>query len=98
MNADLADGPLRAQIEDLDGRPIAPYAMATAVPLGGNRTAMRVAWRETDDLTRVAGRPVRIRFEVGGRLYAFWVSRSERGESGGYVGAGGPEYRGARDE
>ena len=49
-------------------------------------------------LLRAIAATVRFRFEVGGRFYAFWVSRSTRGESGGYLGAGGPGYRGVRDE
>jgi hypothetical protein len=98
VNADLRNGPLRVQIEDVDGRPLTRFSLADSVPVDGDRVAARVVWRETGDLGPVAGRPVRFRFEVGGRLYAFWVSRSERGESGGYVAAGGPQYRGSRDE
>ena len=98
VNADLTGGLLRAQIEDVDGRPIAPYTMEASLPTTGNQLMGRVVWREASGLGRLAGRPVRIRFEVTGRLFAFWVSRSERGESAGFVGAGGPGYLAARDE
>src|SRR5262245_5899498 len=98
VNADLSSGSLRAQIEDVDGRPLAPFTLSECVPVRGDRVASRVVWREADDLARVAGRPVRFRFESGGPFYAFWVSRSPRGESGGYVGAGGPAFRGTRDQ
>jgi hypothetical protein len=98
VNADLGGGRLRAQIEDVDGSPIAPFTLADCSPVSGDRVAARVTWRGGDDLAGVAGRPVRLRFQVDGRFYAFWVSRSPRGESGGNHGAGGPGYRGIRDE
>ncbi len=45
-----------------------------------------------------SGRPARIRFALrGATLYAFWVSPTPRGESRGYVAAGGPAYPGLRD-
>ena len=51
------------------------------------------------DLAALAGRPVRFRFLLHcATLYSFWVSPSARGESRGYVAAGGPGYPGLRDE
>jgi hypothetical protein len=97
VNADLGAGALRAQVEDVDGRPLAPFTLDASVAVTGDKTAMPVVWKEATDLGRLAGRPVRFRFEVGGRLYAFWVSGSADGASGGYVGAGGPRYRGVVD-
>ena len=50
------------------------------------------------DLSPLAGKPVRFRFRLRcATLYSFWVSPSERGESRGYVAAGGPAYPGLRD-
>jgi hypothetical protein len=52
-----------------------------------------VKWSMTDDLTRFVGQPVRLRFHLRhGSLYAFWMSPSESGVSGGYVAAGGPGF------
>jgi hypothetical protein len=50
-------------------------------------------------LDKVAGRVVRFQFELSGTaaLYSFWVSRSRRGESGGYVAAGGEGFGGMAD-
>lgn len=43
------------------------------------------------DLAAAAGKPVRLRFHLKkARLFAFWVSGSKAGASGGYVAAGGP--------
>ncbi len=33
----------------------------------------------------------------GGRLYSFWVAPTQRGESRGYVAAGGPAFSGPMD-
>ena len=60
----------------------------------GDKTLLRV-----DDVSAFAGRPVRFRFTLKGEstLYSFWVSRTDRGESAGYLAGGGPGYRGIRD-
>jgi len=57
-----------------------------------------VKWNGAEDLSPVAGRPVRLRFHLKrGKLYAFWVSADGDGASGGYVAAGGPGYTGPID-
>ncbi len=49
-------------------------------------------------LANLAGTPVRFRFHLEeGALYAFWVSNDPGGASGGYLGAGGPDYAGLKD-
>ena len=49
-------------------------------------------------VTTLAGRAVSFRFKLHcGTLYSFWVSPSARGESRGYLAAGGPDYAGLRD-
>jgi hypothetical protein len=34
---------------------------------------------------------------MNAQLYAFWVSAKESGASGGFVAAGGPEFKGPKD-
>ena len=64
----------------------------------GDQTRARVTWSAAADVARLAGEVVRLRFHLTrGRLYAFWVSPSLAGASGGYVGAGGPGFPGDRD-
>jgi len=68
------------------------------VPVKGDSTRQRVAWKGADDLSRLAGRPVRFRFHLtDGELYAFWVSPDPAGASNGYVAAGGPGFTGPTD-
>ena len=63
----------------------------------GDSTKMELRFKG-GDLSALAGKPVRFRFFIHcGTLYSFWVSPSERGESHGYVAAGGPAYNGLRD-
>ena len=98
VNADCSGGELRVDVLDRDGRVIAPYAAADCEPLREDSTRARVAWAGAPDLAAVAGEPVRFRFHLTrGRLYAFWVAGSRNGASRGYVGAGGPAFKGIVD-
>jgi len=95
---DAPQGQLRAELTDESGNPIAPFTLDNCEVLSANSTLAQVRWSAGDDLTALAGRPVRIRFQLtNGALYAFWVSRDRTGRSDGYVAAGGPGYTGLVD-
>jgi hypothetical protein len=97
LNADVS-GELRVELLDAGGRTIEPFTAARAVPVIGNHTAHSVRWATGADLSGLAGETVRVRFHLSrARLYAFWVSRSTRGHSNGYVAAGGPDVPTGRD-
>ncbi len=98
VNAACADGELRVEVLDGRGEVVPGYSAADCVPLAGDSTRHRMTWRGGMNLARLAGRPVRFRFHLRrGALYAFWVSGSLRGESSGYVAAGGPGFDGPTD-
>jgi hypothetical protein len=98
VNLDAPAGELRVEVLDRDGRAIGDFSAARCLPVGGNHTSARVSWNGAADLSALAGQTVRFRFRLtGGSLYAFWVSPSAGGESGGYVGAGGPGFSGIAD-
>ncbi|MBC2593894.1 hypothetical protein H5P28_06430 [Ruficoccus amylovorans] len=98
VNADVAEGALRAEIRDADGNAIAPFTLDNCEPVTADSTLEEVRWSGAEDLSALAGSPVRIHFEVdGGALYAFWVSPDESGRSDGYVAAGGPGFTGPTD-
>jgi hypothetical protein len=83
---------------DEDGQPIAPFTRENCVPVRADATCQPVTWQGADDLSRLAGRPVRFRFHLSdGHLYAFWVSPEATGASHGYVAAGGPGFTGPTD-
>lgn len=50
-------------------------------------------------LAQLNHQPLQMRFTLAdeGVLFAFWISKCEGGESGGFVAAGGPAFQGARD-
>jgi hypothetical protein len=94
VNADVAaDGELRVEVLDREGKVLPAFSREQAVPIAADGTIQPVRWRESSDLPDLAGQPVRFRFHLrGGRLYSFWVSPDGSGASHGYVAAGGPGY------
>jgi hypothetical protein len=98
VNADADEGELRVEILDANLEVIPPFSRSNCIPFRGDSTMERIRWQGADDLSGVAGKPVRFRFYVRqGDLYAFWVSPDEAGASYGYVAAGGPGFTGPRD-
>ncbi|NOX53549.1 MAG: glycosyl hydrolase family 32 [Planctomycetes bacterium] len=98
VNVDVPKGELRVEILNEQGQPITPFTRANCQPLRTNSTAAPVHWKGGDDLSKLAGQPVRFRFHLtSGRLYAFWVSPERTGASYGYVAAGGPGFTGPVD-
>jgi len=98
VNADVKAGTLKAEVVDAEGNVLPGYSARECLSLKGDFTKARLSWRGAMDLAPIAGRVVRFRFLVeNGDLYSFWVSATPRGESGGYLGGGGPDYPGVRD-
>jgi hypothetical protein len=103
VNANVKGGELLAEVLDEDCRAIPGYTAAESVPFSGDSVKTQMVWKTTKDLSSLAGRSVRFRFIVKGAevnegdFYSFWVSPSERGESRGYLGGGGPDYGSTRD-
>ena len=85
VNLDGPDGSLVVDLLDEQGNVIEPFSAANCVPLGGDATKERVVWKAGGSLARLSGQTIRFRFHLArGRLYAFWVSGSENGESNGF--------------
>jgi hypothetical protein len=98
VNVAAPQGSLTVEVLDEYGQPIPGFAAADCVPIRGDSTRQPVRWRNGDRLGRLAGTPVRFRFQLThGQLFAFWVSPARQGRSGGYVAGGGPEFAGIRD-
>jgi hypothetical protein len=93
VNLAAADGSLKIDLLDRKGRPL-----DASQTLNGDRTLMKVEWKELGDLSAWAGQSVRFRFRlINGDLYSFWVSPHSSGASHGYVAGGGPGFTGATD-
>jgi len=98
VNADARFGRLAVEVLDGDDRPFAGFSAADCRLLEREDSTKReIVWKG-GDLTAFAGKPVRFRFKLRvASLYSFWVSTKATGESGGYVAAGGPAFKGLRD-
>ena len=93
VNADVPQGTLRAEVIDMKGNPVEPFTLANSIAFTGDSTLTQLRWKGGDDLTSLAGRAVRFRFQVeNGKFYSFWVSRDATGRSDGYVAGGGPGF------
>jgi len=98
VNVDAEDGRLQAEILDESARVIEPFTKANCLPVSTDKTLAAIKWNGAEDLSAVAGKPVRFRFYLkNGSLYAFWVSPDASGSSRGYVAAGGPGFTGPTD-
>src|SRR5690606_16457559 len=99
VNVDCPEGELRVEVLDEYDRVVKQFAAKTCNPIRTDKTLHKVEWEEGDDLSALAGKPVKFRFHLtNGKLYSFWVSLDESGASHGYVGAGGPGYDGVVDD
>lgn len=73
--ATSAAGSLRVEIQDLDGDPAEGFALSDCAELFGDSVSRRVTWKSEADLSALAGKPVRLRFELkDADLYSFRFS------------------------
>ena len=93
---------LRVGVEDQAGHAIPLLNVSDSVPFSGDSSRQLMRWEtphDTHGLAPVAGRVVRLRFEMrSGRLFSFWLAATACGESRGFVGGGGPGLDGNRDQ
>lgn len=94
VNADVKGrkAQLLVEVLDADGNPVEGYAKADCTGLKRtDSTKAMITWRNHEDLSALAGQPVRLRFYLkDGDLYSFWISPWPTGESRGYTAGGGP--------
>lgn len=87
------NGEVRVDVLDEEGR-----VVRSSISLSGDHTKARINWSNGSDMSDMVGHHVKFRFTMSrGSLYAFWVTSDAAGASGGYVGAGGPEFGGVRN-
>jgi hypothetical protein len=60
--ATSAAGDVRVEIQDVDGSPLPGYSLDDAGELIGNEIERVYAWKTSDDVSALAGKPVRLRF------------------------------------
>ena len=72
VNAAVSRGALRVELQDEGGGVLPGFASADCRPATGDGVALAVRWHNDSDLRKLAGRPVRLQFELrDGSLYAF---------------------------
>jgi len=98
VNVDADSGELRAEVLDQNGKVVSPFSRDNCIPIRSDKTLQAVHWEGADDLSALAGKPVKFRFHlINSQLYAFWVSPETSGASYGYVAAGGPGFTSTTD-
>ncbi len=67
-----AAGGIRVEIQDVDGKPIPGFALVDCHELFGDHLDRTVLWQHGQDVGKLAGKPVRLRFALGDAdLFAF---------------------------
>jgi len=67
-----AGGWLKVEIQDGEGKALTGYGLDEADAVVGNAVRKQVTWRRESDVSRLAGRPVRLRLRMRDiKLYAF---------------------------
>lgn len=81
------NGEVRVELLDAKGQ-----VLGSSTSVSGDHTKAKL---ELPELSKHSGKTVKFRFHLKqGSLYSFWVTPDEKGASGGYVGAGGPDFDG----
>lgn len=74
--ATSAAGGIRVELQDADGKPISGFSAADCHELIGNEIERAVSWQSGSNLGKLAGQPVRLRFEMkDADLYALRFGR-----------------------
>lgn len=97
VNANTAGSSLSIEVQDTEGKPIPGLSHDDCVGFNGNSTCTEMHWKQKD-LSGLETEGVRLHIRMErGDLYAFWMTDSPEGKSGGYTAAGGPGLSGGRD-
>ncbi|MFO0878170.1 MAG: exo-alpha-sialidase [Gemmataceae bacterium] len=74
-----AGGSLRVEVQNEAGKPVPGFRLEDCLPLVGDSVGQPVRWKNTPDLSRLAGQPVRLRVVLqDGDLYAIQFRQGER--------------------
>ena len=99
VNAELKSKKAQLLVEllDKDGNVIEGYSKKDCIALKGiDKTKVRVVWKKHKDVAQLKGKTVRAKFYLTqGKLYSFWISPWESGESRGFTAGGGPNISGS---
>ena len=98
IDLDNSRDELRAAVLECDNTPVAGLGAAAGRPLAADSTCAALTWSSGSDLAQLAGRPLKLRFQLQkGRLFSFWITDGPGGASYGYGAAGGPGFTAERE-
>ena len=98
VNVSTPAGDLRVAVFHEDGTPVEGLTAQNCASIRLDSTRAEVTWSSRVDLASVAGRSVRLRFDLSsGTLFSFWITDDPNGSSNGFMAAGGPGFSGGRD-
>jgi hypothetical protein len=60
--ATSAAGDIRVEIQDAEGHPLPGFSLDDASELIGNEIERAYSWKASDDVSSLAGKPIRLRF------------------------------------
>lgn len=73
-----AAGDIRVELQTLDGKPVPGYSLDECEPIFGDALDRAIVWKSTDNVGRLAGTPIRLRFHLrDADLYAFRFGESD---------------------
>lgn len=92
VNTDVKNGELLVEILDKNGEPIKGFTKNDCIPLSkDDSTKKQIKFRNKPNLSQLRGETIRLKFFLEcGKLYSFWISPWETGESRGFTAGGGP--------
>ena len=72
INADVADGYVKVEVQNGDGRPVKGFNLEDCQPFQGDSVRHAVSWKGDKDLSEMVGREISLRFVVQhGDIYSF---------------------------
>ena len=74
VNVDSGRGNFRVEVLDHSGDPIPGFTLDECQPVQADDVGVIITWKKHQDLSSLAGQPVRLRFHLDRtRLYSFWI-------------------------
>ena len=89
VNANAANGWLRAEVLDTEGNAVEGYSLDECIPMTVDSCCTKLTWNGADDLSFLKDKGFRLRFvQENAEFYSFWLSADEKGTSNGAMAAG----------
>lgn len=90
VNASVT-GEMKVELLDSNDQVITGFSKADCKPFKGNSVKQKIEWTGNASLASLKEKQIKLKFYIeNGEIFAFWISPSVNGESGGYTAGGGP--------